>query len=102
MRILKLIGLGSNEENKRSYFIFSLEEEFQKTFNEILKKIGLNEKIYEEQLPLSGRENEIDHFKNNDFDIDVIYTQNRIIVLVRSEKLNLKNFKELVLAYSKF
>jgi len=102
MKILKLIGLGSDEENERSYFIFSLEEEFQKTFNEILEKIGLNERIYEEQLPLSDRKNEIDHFKNNDFDIDVIYTQNRIIVLVRSEKLNLKNFKELVLAYSKF
>jgi len=101
MKSLNLVGLGNDELNGRSFFTLELNESFQEYFNEILEKIKINDRIYEEQLPLSGRANEIDHIKNKEFDIDVIYTETRIIILVRANKKNLERFKSLILAYSK-
>lgn len=97
MKSLNLIGLGNDESSGRSFFILDINESFQKCFNEILKKINIDDRIYEEQLPLSGRTNEIDHFKNKEFDIDVIYTETKIIIIVRADKKDLKEFKSLIL-----
>jgi hypothetical protein len=99
MKTLNLIGLGNKDG--RSFFILEINEIFQKYFNEILEKIKIKDRIYEEQLPLSTRTNEIDHFKNKEFDIDVVYTETRIIILVRANKSELDNFKSLIFAYSK-
>lgn len=101
MKVLELTGLGNDSLNKRSFFIFKLDEIFQQHFNEILEKIGLKSRIYDEQLPLSKRKNQLDYFKNDEFDIDVIYTSDRIIVLVRANKSDLERFKSLMLSYSK-
>ncbi len=101
MKTLKLIGLGNDEFHRRSSFILEQSELFQKYFNEILKKIKIKDMIYDEQLPLKSRVNEIDHFKNEDYDIDVIYTKDTIILIVRSKQENLERFKSLILACSK-
>lgn len=101
MKTLKLIGLGNDEFNKRSSFILEQSELFQKYFNEILEKIKIKDMIYDEQLPIKSRLNEIDHFKNEDYDIDVIYTNETIILIVRAKQENLEKFKSLILAYSK-
>jgi len=100
MKTLKLIGLGNDEFNKRSFFILEQSELFQKYFNEILEKIKIKDMIYDEQLPIKSRVNEIDHFKNEDYDIDVIYTKEKIMLIVRSKQENLERFKSLILAYS--
>ena len=100
MKSLKLIGLGNNEFNKRSTFLLEQSELFQKYFNEILEKIKIQDKIYDEQLPIKSRINEIDYFKNEDYEIDVIYTKDTIILIVRAKQENLESFKSLILAYS--
>ena len=101
MKTLNLIGLGNDTQIKRSFFILKLDESFYEIFNVILERINLKDRIYEEQLPLSNRKNEIDHFKNDEFDIDVIYTDDRIIILVRADQSSLRKFKSLILTYSK-
>ncbi|MCK4647509.1 hypothetical protein KAT24_01100 [Candidatus Pacearchaeota archaeon] len=101
MEVLKLIGLGNDEKNKRSYFILKKKNLFKKSFNEILDKLNLYPPIYDEQGSIEDLENQLDHFKNDNFDIDVIYTKDRIIVIVRAEQKDLNKFKSLLLAYSK-
>ena len=100
MKTLKLIGLGNDQLDKRSSFLLEKSEFFQQYLNEILKKIGIDDQIYEEE-PIDGRIDEIDHFKNEDYDIDVVYTTNKIVILVRAEQINLERFKSLILTYSK-
>jgi len=87
--------------DNRNCFILEKEDIFRDYFNEILEKAGIKSMIYEEQGEISQRTNEIDHFQNEDFDIDVIYTSNRIIIIVRGETKKLREFKSLILAYSK-
>ena len=100
MKSLVLVGLGSNEENKRSYFILEKEELFISYFNEILEKLKLFPKIIKEEGIVEEFENKINHYKNNDFDLDVIYTKNKIILIVRAEPTNLETFKSLIFSYS--
>ena len=104
MKTLQLLGLGN--ERDRSYFILEKSNLFTKYFNEILKKLNISDQVYDkdydrELASIEERENEIDHFKNKSFDIDVIYTSNRIILLVRSDNTRLEQFKALILAYAK-
>jgi len=99
MKALELKGLGSADN--RSYFILKKENFFKNYFNKILEKAGIDDRIYDEQGLILERNNEIDHFKNKNFDIDVIYTSNRIIILVRADPLKLDYFKSIVLSYSK-
>jgi len=101
MKYLKLIGLGNDEKNKRSNFILKKENLFGKSFNEILDKLNLYSPIYDEQGSIEKLENKLDHFKNADFDIDVVYTKDRIVIIVRAEQKNLERFKSLLLAYAK-
>lgn len=100
MKTLKLIGLGNDQQNNRSYFFLEKSNLFLKYFNEILEKIGISRLIYDELGQIEEKENELEHFKNDNFDIDVIYTSNRIIILVRASQEDLERFKSLILAYS--
>ena len=101
MKSLVLVGLGNDEKNKRSYFFIRKEDSFRESFNEILEKLKLEYPIPIEQSPINELENKLDHYINNDFDIDVVYTSDRIILIVRAESTNLERFKSLILAYSK-
>jgi hypothetical protein len=100
MKSLSLVGLGNDEHNKRSYFILKKDELFKKYFNEILGKLGLFPLIYDEQGLIDDFINQLNHYKNDYFDIDVIYTVDRIIIIVRANIEKLEMFKSLILAYS--
>ena len=101
MKSLVLVGLGNDEKNKRSYFFIRKEDSFRESFNEILEKLKIGYPIPIEQSPISELENELNHYVNREFDIDVIYTRDKIIIIVRAESTNLERFKSLILAYSK-
>jgi len=101
MKSLVLVGLGNDEKDKRSYFILEKDEVFKKYFNEILEKLKLFPPIYDEQGSIAEFINQINHYKNNNFDLDVIYTSDKIILIVRAKSTDLVRFKSLILAYSK-
>ena len=101
MKSLVLVGLGNDEDNHRSYFVIRKEDSFKESFNELLEKLKLGPPIPIEQSPISELENELDHYLNNEFDLDVIYTHDRIILILRAEPKNLERFKSLISAYSK-
>ena len=101
MKFLELVGLGNDEKSKRSYFVLKKENAFRDIFNEILEKLKLGSPISMEQDPIIDLENKLDHYINNEFDLDVVYTKDRIILIVRAKLANLERFKSLILAYSK-
>jgi len=103
MKKLNLVGLGT--AGKRSYFVLEKKNIFSRYFNEILEKLGIEEKVYDKEYDsvlesIEEKNNEIEHFKNEYFDIDVIYTADRIIVITRAEDYKLKEFKSLMLSCS--
>ena len=101
MKSLVLVGLGNDDEDKRSYFFIRKEDSFRESINEKLEKLKLGHPILIEEGPISELENKLDHYINNEFDLDVIYTSDKIILIVRAKPTNLERFKSLILAYSK-
>ena len=104
MKPLQMLGLGTEEG--RSYFILKKENLFSKHFNEILEKLNISDRVYDKKYDrildsIEERENRIEHFRNKEFDIDVVYTKDRIILLVRANNAKLEQFKSLILAYAK-
>lgn len=92
----KLAIFGSGNEGRRSFFIFEKNESFFSLFPLFLtgcgfKEIGVYEQYQEDKPNLNDLNNRIENFKNENYDIDVIYTQNRIILLVRTDPSNRKN-----------
>ena len=101
MKNLILSGLGNNAEQKRSYFLFNKPDD-PRSFNEFWKSLGFNSLFYyDEEGSIKETYNRIEHFRNKIFDIDVIWTQDKIIFIVRGEQKDLKKFKSLVFKYSK-
>ncbi|GEM_PF-1760891 len=89
----KLRLIGSGNEGRRNFFILSKEESFFSVFPLFLigcdiKRIGIYEAYQEDRPDISKFENKIEHFSNNEYDIDVIYTNNRIILIVRTDSTN--------------
>jgi len=99
-------AIGTLNDN-RSYYILVKEDLTENPLNEIMEKIGYGIFYYGKEEGISGShsptefENHIDHVVSGKYDIDVVYTHNRIILIVRAPKEQQKNFKELMLAYSK-
>ena len=90
---LKLVGSG-NEEG-RFFFIFNKGESFFSLFPQFLlgcgfRDLGIYEDYQEEMPDIKQFTNKIEHFKNEGYDIDVIYAQDRIILIVRTNKDNRK------------
>ncbi len=100
MKKLILSGLGSNEEQKRSYFIFE-KPDYPKAFNEFWERLGFGLFYYDEEGSIKEDCNRVNHFRDDKFDIDVVYTQDKIILIVRGEWVDLEKFKFLVFEYSK-
>jgi hypothetical protein len=89
----KLAVLGSGNEGSRSFFIFEKNESFFSLFPLFLsgcgfKKIGVYESYQDDKPSLNKLNNRVENFKNENYDIDVIYTQDRIILLVRTDSSN--------------
>ena len=88
---LKLIGSGN--EGARNFFILSKEDSFFSLFPLFLigcgiKNIGIYEDYQEDKPNINSFNNKIENFNNEDYDIDVIYTQDRIILIVRTDISN--------------
>ncbi len=98
MEPMRMKAIGTLDDN-RSYYILVKELIVEKPLNEIMKKIG-HDILYYEKGDFDC-ENRVERIVSGKYDIDVVYTQNRIILIVRAPKEQQKNFKELMLAYSK-
>jgi len=94
-----MTAIGTGE--KRSYYILVKEPLVEKPLNEIMEKIGSDPLYYGEGDSPTDSENRIDHIIAGKYDIDVVYTANRIALIVRAPKEQQENFKNLMLAYSK-
>jgi len=86
---------------KRSYYILAKESLVEKPLNEIMEKIGADILYYGDGNSPTEYENHIEHIVAGKFDIDIIYTSNRIVLIVRAPKEQQEKFKSLMLAYSK-
>lgn len=91
---LKLIGSGNKEG--RYYYIFNKDNTFFSLFPKFLigcdfENLGVYEDYQEKNQNITNFENKIEHFKNNNYDIDVIFTHNKIILIVRTNEENKKN-----------
>lgn len=90
MKKLKLFGLGN--EGERSYFILSKEQSFLSLFPKFLLGCGIDDfYTFEENKKIKDYVNIIQHFQNNKYNIDVIYTQDRIFLTVRTDEKNREN-----------
>jgi len=70
MKKLNLVGLGT--AGKRSYFVLEKKNIFSRYFNEILEKLGIEERVYDKEYDsvlesIEEKNNEIEHFKNEYF-----------------------------------
>lgn len=91
---MKLISSGN--KGKWNYFMFNKDINFFSLFSKFLLGCGiknLNEyEEYLEELPeIDSFKNKIDHFENEKYDIDIIFTETRIIVTIRTDIKNREN-----------
>ena len=90
---------------KRSYYVLVKESLVEKPLNEIMEKIGLDPLYYSYEdggdNP-TGYKNNVQHRVKGKYDIDVVYTADRIVLIVRAPKEQQEIFKNLMSAYSKF
>lgn len=99
-----MTAIGTGE--KRSYYILVKESRVEKPLNEIMEKIGSDPLYYSEEPNFKGifptdYENHVDRVVSGKYDIDIVYTANRIVLIVRAPKEQQENFKNLMLAYSR-
>jgi hypothetical protein len=88
---LKLVGSGN--EGNRNFFILSKEDSFFSLFPLFLigcgiKNIGIYEDYQEDKPDINSFNNKIENFKNEEYDIDLIYTSDKIILIVRTDISN--------------
>lgn len=91
---MKLIGSGNKEE--RSYYIFEKDKTFFSLFPKFLLGCGFENlkeyEDYQEKIPdINTFENKVENFKNQNYDIDIVFTHNRIIIIIRTKQENKKN-----------
>ena len=91
---MKLVGSGNSDG--RFFYIFDKNMNFFSLFPKFLlgcgfKDLGVYED-YQEKVPnINKIENRIENFKNSEYDIDVIYTQDKIMLIIRTEEKNRNN-----------
>lgn len=91
---MKLTGSGNSEG--RFFYIFDKDMTFFSLFPKFLLGCGFEDfgvyEDYQEKVPeINKIENKIENFKNSEYDIDVIYTSDKIILIIRTEDKNRKN-----------
>ena len=101
MKKLKIIGSGN--KGKRNFFVFEKKDIIFSAFPLLLislgfKNIGVYEDYQESPPTIEDMKNSIENFSNEEYDIDLIYTSNRIILIVRTD---ISNREKLILAIKK-
>jgi len=99
MERLILTGFGYSEDVGRSVYFFDKPNELE-VLNEIWSESGLETFPYFEKGSLKEISNFINYFGNKKLNIDFVFTQDKIIFIVRGKKKDLLNFKEIVFKYS--
>lgn len=97
--IKKLKLVGSGNEGERSFFILTKGQSFFSLFPIFLigcgfKDLGIYEYIKENKENISTFHNKVEYFRNENYEIDLIYTNDRIILIVRTDINNRKNLIE--------
>lgn len=92
----KLDLIGSGNQDGRFFYIFSKDSSFFSLFPKFLMGCGFENlgayEDYSSDFPdLDLLENKIEYFKNDAYDIDIIFTRNRIILIVRTSEHNRDN-----------
>ena len=95
-----MTAIGTMDEN-RHYYILVKEPLVEKPLNEIMEKIGSDPLYYGEGNSPAEYKNHVERIISGKYDIDIVYTTNRIVLIVRAPKEQQENFKNLMLAYSK-
>lgn len=92
--ILKRVG----NDGYRFCYEVDKKEEFKEIFLSFMKELGFKERDFNYIFELPDKEGEVvelkikeinqrvDNFRNNDFDVDVIYWRNKIEMIVRTKK----------------
>ncbi|MBI2056804.1 hypothetical protein HYT91_00955 [Candidatus Pacearchaeota archaeon] len=99
MERLILTGFGYSEDDGRSVYFFDKPNELE-ALNEIWSESGLETFPYFEKGSLKEISNFINYFENKKLDIDFVFTQDKIIIIVRGEPKFLRKFKTLIFKYS--
>ncbi|MFH0752339.1 MAG: hypothetical protein V1914_01950 [archaeon] len=99
----KLRLYGSGNEGRRNYYILGKEQKFLSLFPMFLLNCGIQEigifEDYQEDAPkIKDMNNTLEHFENQDYDIDVVYTSDKVILIVRTAS---ENREKLVAAIEK-
>ena len=90
-RKLRLVGSGSKEG--RFFFVLEKAESFISLFPRFLlgcgfRNLGVYEDYQEEMPDINRFINKVEHFKNSAYDVDVIYTQDKIVLIIRTSEAN--------------
>jgi len=102
MEPMNLYGMGYVEEDNRSYYIIAKKNNIMAPINEIMEKIDFDQFFFYENDDPETSINELRHIHNHNYDLDFVFTKNRLIIIIRADKKHQLRFKELILAYSKF
>ena len=88
---IKLYGAGNSGD--RSFFILEKNKLFAPWFSMFLVGCGFrNIECYEADITgIIQKDNVVQHFKNKAYDIDLVFTSDRIILIVRTSQENYSN-----------
>lgn len=91
MNKLKLIGMGNS--GKRNYFVFKKDNSFFSLFPNFLESLGLDKVsvLYEHSEEPQDINDLIDiqaNVKNDKFDLDIIFGEDKFIVIIRTDEVN--------------
>lgn len=103
MKVMCMTAIGTMDE-ERHYYVLVKDSFVEKPLNEIMEKIGYGVLYYGEEegdSPIHA-ENRVDHVVAGKYDIDIVYTQNRIVLIVRAPKNNKKFLRNLCLVIAKW
>lgn len=100
MKLLSITAIGRTSD-QRSYYVIVKDPSTEKPLNEMMEKIGHGLLYYGEGNSPTEYKNYVENILVDKYDIDVIYTSDRIILVVRAPKEQQEIFKNLVLAYGK-
>lgn len=101
MKSIQLKAIGTTDD-KRRYYILVKEKSVEEPLNKIMERIGSGILYYGEGNSPAEYENHVENVISGKYDIDIVYTSNRIIIIVRAPKEQQEFFKSLLLEYSKF
>lgn len=99
---MNIRGMGHSQKDNRSYYVIAKENDMADPINAILEKIGFEPYFFHENDEPDTLTNQIAHIKNNNYDIDFVFTENRLMIIVRSDEEYQDTFKKLILAYGIF